>query len=193
MTDPSPTPKPSAQEGPAAERRASALLALLFASIAALAAADLAGDLGDGIELRHALIEGGVVAVGLAGLAFMLRRLRGLASQARELAAQAEDLAADLAASREEAARWHREAADLIAGLGAAIDRQLAKWGLTAAEQEVALLLLKGLSHKEIAGIRGTGEATVRQQSTAIYRKAGLQGRHDLAAFFLEDLLSPRG
>ena len=36
------------------------------------------------------------------------------------------------------------------------------------------------------------GEATVRQQSTAIYRKAGLDGRHDLAAFFLEDLLAPR-
>ena len=74
----------------------------------------------------------------------------------------------------------------------AAIDRQLERWGLSAAEHEVALLLLKGLSHKTIADRRGTEEATVRQQSRAIYRKAGLAGRHDLAAFFLEDLLAPR-
>jgi DNA-binding NarL/FixJ family response regulator len=57
----------------------------------------------------------------------------------------------------------------------------------------VALLLLKGLSHKEVAGLREVSETTVRQQARAIYRKAGLSGRHDLAAFFLEDLLGPRG
>jgi hypothetical protein len=32
----------------------------------------------------------------------------------------------------------------------------------------------------------------VRQQAGSIYRKAGLGGRRDLAAFFLEDLLGPR-
>lgn len=36
-------------------------------------------------------------------------------------------------------------------------------------------------------------EATVRQQARALYQKAGLGGRYDLAAFFLEDLLDPRG
>ena len=75
--------------------------------------------------------------------------------------------------------------------LGAAIDQQLERWGLTAAEKEVALLLLKGLSHKEIATARDVAESTVRQQARALYRKAGLGGRHDLAAFFLEDLLGP--
>jgi DNA-binding NarL/FixJ family response regulator len=42
------------------------------------------------------------------------------------------------------------------------------------------------------ATVRGVGETTVRQQSRAIYRKSGLSGRHELAAFFLEDLLGPR-
>jgi len=51
--------------------------------------------------------------------------------------------------------------------------------------------LLKGLSHREIADIRGVSERTVRQQSRALYRKAGLSGRADLAAYFLEDLLLP--
>ena len=65
------------------------------------------------------------------------------------------------------------------------------RWSLTPAEKEVALLLLKGLSHKEIAQARSITEATARQQARAVYRKAGLSGRNELAAFFLEDLLLP--
>jgi DNA-binding CsgD family transcriptional regulator len=78
-----------------------------------------------------------------------------------------------------------------MAGLSEAVAAQLQRWGLTTSEKEVALLLLKGLSHREIATLRGTGEPTVRQQSRALYRKAGLSGRHELAAFFLEDLMLP--
>ncbi|MBT8470373.1 MAG: helix-turn-helix transcriptional regulator [Myxococcales bacterium] len=65
------------------------------------------------------------------------------------------------------------------------------RWRLSPAEKEVALLLLKGLSHKEIAKVRSVTETTARQQARAVYRKAGLSGRHDLAAFFLEDLMLP--
>jgi len=54
------------------------------------------------------------------------------------------------------------------------------------------LLLLKGLSHKEIAEVRNVSETTVRHQARSLYRKAGLSGRNDLAAFFLEDLLGPQ-
>jgi DNA-binding NarL/FixJ family response regulator len=64
---------------------------------------------------------------------------------------------------------------------------------LSPAEKEVALLLLKGLAHKEIAQARSITEATARQQARAVYKKAGLAGRNDLAAFFLEDLLLPHG
>jgi DNA-binding CsgD family transcriptional regulator len=92
-----------------------------------------------------------------------------------------------------EAARWRDEARDLLNGLGAAFDRQFERWALSPAEKEVALLLLKGLSHKELAEVRSITEATARQQARAVYKKAGLSGRHDLAAFFLEDLLLPSG
>jgi len=51
------------------------------------------------------------------------------------------------------------------------------------------MLLLKGLSIKEIAALRETHEKTVRQQASAIYRKAGVAGRHAFAAWFIEDLL----
>jgi len=64
-------------------------------------------------------------------------------------------------------------------------------WGLTPAEREVALLLLKGQSHKQIAYTTGRSERTVRQHAVAVYQKSGLSGRAELAAFFLEDLLLP--
>lgn len=69
------------------------------------------------------------------------------------------------------------------------ISQQLANWSLTPSERDVAMLLLKGLSFEEIAGVRETKEKTVRQQATAIYRKSGLNGRHEFAAWFFEDFL----
>ena len=70
-----------------------------------------------------------------------------------------------------------------------AIQAQLLDWQLTKSEQEVALLLLKGLSFKEIAAVRQTQEKTVRQQATSIYGKASLKGRHEFSAYFFEDFL----
>jgi DNA-binding NarL/FixJ family response regulator len=88
---------------------------------------------------------------------------------------------------------WRARTEDLLRGLGAAIDEQLRAWQLTPAERETALLLLKGYGHKEIAGLCGRGERTVRQHAVAVYRKSGLSGRAELAAYFLEDLLLPAG
>ena len=73
----------------------------------------------------------------------------------------------------------------------AAIDHQFERWELSPAEREVALLLLKGLRIEGDRGGARTSERTVRQQALAVYRKAGLAGRAELAAFFLEDLLRP--
>jgi len=102
-----------------------------------------------------------------------------------------ERLFQSLEAARQEAAHRGAEAELLLQGLGVQIDRQFETWGLTTAESEVALLMLKGLRHKQIASVRETTERTVRQQALTIYKKAGLDGRTDLAAFFLEDLLQP--
>lgn len=176
------------------ERRdlgSSVVLAAVFALIAILVGADLVLDLRSGTTATHASIEGLVVAIGLVAATRFAIRVRMLAREARDLRARAALLDANLAATRAEAERWRRDAGDLIAGLGAAIDAQLERWGLSPAEKEIALLLLKGLSHKEIAGLRGVSETTVRHQARTLYRKAGLTGRHDLAAFFLEDLLGP--
>lgn len=166
---------------------------LAFAAVALLAALDLASDLREGTTVGHVVAEGGVVLVGLGGALLMARRLLRVVRGARAAREEALALAERLRATEAEAARWRGEARDLLQGLGAALDRQFERWALSPAEKEVALLLLKGLSHKEIAEVRSITEATARQQARAVYRKAGLSGRNDLAAFFLEDLLLPGG
>jgi len=69
---------------------------------------------------------------------------------------------------------------------------QFAQWGLSPSESEIALLLIKGLSMKEIAEARRVKEKTIRQQATSVYAKSGYAGRHELAAHFIEDLMSDR-
>jgi DNA-binding CsgD family transcriptional regulator len=87
--------------------------------------------------------------------------------------------------------RWRESARTALDGLGVAIEQQFRDWSLTPVEREIALLLLKGHSHKAIAKLTGRSERTVRQHSVTIYAKAGLEGRAELAAFFLEDLMLP--
>jgi DNA-binding CsgD family transcriptional regulator len=98
----------------------------------------------------------------------------------------------DLETARTEGAHWRADMRELLKGLSTAIDAQFERWQLTTAEREIALLMLKGLSHKEIAVVRNTQERTIRQQAQSIYGKANLSGRAALSAFFLEDLLTPQ-
>jgi DNA-binding CsgD family transcriptional regulator len=97
----------------------------------------------------------------------------------------------DLEIARVQGQRWRSESRTLLNGLGTAINEQFSRWNFTDAEREVALLLLKGLSTKEIAAVRAGSERTVREHARSIYSKAGLTGRSALSAFFLEDLLAP--
>jgi DNA-binding CsgD family transcriptional regulator len=168
-------------------------LLVAFFLIAILAGVDVASDVRQGTTLEHVLAEVAVVVVGLAGSAVIARQLLIRLRRARAAEAELQTLASRLKATEAEAARWRAEAADILAGLGRAIDQQFERWSLSPAEKEVALLLLKGLSHKELAEVRSVTEATARQQARAVYKKAGLSGRNDLAAFFLEDLLLPSG
>lgn len=63
------------------------------------------------------------------------------------------------------------------------------QWRLTPAERDVAIFLVKGLSTREIAQLRGTSEGTVKAQTGAIYRKADVSGRTQLLSTFIEDLM----
>ncbi len=108
-----------------------------------------------------------------------------------ELKRERRDLIADLSEARREGNRWRSAARVHVDGLSRAIRAQFHDWQLTPTEEDVAELLLKGLSHKEIGVLRTCSEATIRQHATSVYRKSGLSSRAQLTAFFLEDLLAP--
>ena len=158
---------------------------LLFVFIAAFVAVDLAADLETGVGIAHIGMELVALVLALGGVIVTALKLRNAIRNAHQLGRDLEGTRADLA-------RWREEAEGLLRGLAGTIDRQLEAWRLSNAEREVAWLILKGLSYKEVAEVRETTERTVRHQAIAIYRKAGLAGRAEMAAFFLEDLLEPR-
>lgn len=145
---------------------------------------DLITDSSEGVHWWHLAAEGFVAFSALLGVVFLLRGSFALKRS----------LAAEVLKSNNlqvEAEEWRKQAQVHIEGLSQEIERQLMHWKLTTSEKDVAFLLLKGLSLKDIASIRNTSEKTARAQSTAIYEKSGLSGRSELAAFFLEDLLGP--
>lgn len=69
------------------------------------------------------------------------------------------------------------------------LQERFGEWGLTPAEADVALFAIKGMSTAEIAGLRKTSEGTVKAQTNAIFRKAGVSGRPQLLSLFIEDLM----
>jgi DNA-binding CsgD family transcriptional regulator len=168
------------------ERQRTIWLAVILGLIALFVGADLVEDSkGGSLTAFHLALEVAIVGLCLTAVAVLLRSLRTAEATAARLGG-------DLVAARAEAERYRSDAAQALAGLGSAIDHQFERWGLTQAEREIALLLLKGLSHRDVAQVRSTNEATVRQQALAIYRKSNLRSRSELSAFFLEDLLLPR-
>jgi DNA-binding NarL/FixJ family response regulator len=142
-------------------------LALTLAAVAMFAVL-LASELGQENEplrlgdvlfeiLQQALLVGCTVASALLAL-----RVR---AQGEESSLLRHDL--ELIAARNE--QWRRETDIHLRELGRAIKGQFDRWRLTGAEQDIGLLLLKGFSHKEIARIRSTSEATIRQQAASVY------------------------
>ena len=73
------------------------------------------------------------------------------------------------------------------------LEERFVEWGLTPAERDVALFAIKGMSTAEISGLRATSEGTVKAQTNAIYRKAGVSGRSQLLSLFIDDLMRDDG
>ncbi len=90
--------------------------------------------------------------------------------------------------------REHRNAQDAVkvasGELLVVISGRFKEWQLSPSEGEIALLLIKGFTAQEIADLRSTRPGTVKSQSSNIYQKAGVRGRNELAAYFVEDLLA---
>jgi len=132
----------------------------------------------------HVLFE---LALGGLSLSLAVYLWLGWRRTARSL----HEASRSLEAHRAERDAWRESARSALEGLGRAIDARFDAWHLTPAERDVALLLLQGHGHKQIAAMTNRSERTVRQHAVAVYEKSGLRGRAELAAFFLGDLRLP--
>lgn len=101
------------------------------------------------------------------------------------------DLRGQLSSARGQLAKLDTKSNKLASQYRAVMQKQFDAWQLSASEQDVVIMMLKGLSFREIAELRETREKTVRQQASSVYRKAGLRSRNELAAWFFEDMLEP--
>jgi DNA-binding CsgD family transcriptional regulator len=155
------------------ERRAALLAVIILAQ--ALCAMFFVGDvIADYLEAGrfleiHLVIETIAAVALLGGVVILMRELRTLITRMR-------DIETGLRAAR----------GDMVTVIEAFFE----SWSLSAAERDVALLLLKGYDTESIAGLRGTAKGTVRAQASAIYAKAGVDGRAQLISIFLEELLA---
>lgn len=116
----------------------------------------------------HVFFEGLAVLCLLIGIFFSIRERRRLLSRNQKMESQ---LQIASGAFRE------------------LLENFFDQWRLTPSEREIALLTIKGFSNAEIADLRNTREGTVKAQSNAIFRKAGVSGRTQLLSHFIEELV----
>lgn len=160
------------------------LLVVVLLVIVVSGVVDLVLDAPDTLLSGHVIYEVSLIAAALFAVGALGRGWRR-DRQSLVVARRA------LEQHRAERDVWRESARHALEGLGHAIDERFGAWGLTPAEREIAMLLLKGKSHKEIAYSTGRSERTVRQHAVSVYQKSGLGGRAELSAFFLEDLILP--
>jgi len=160
------------------------ILAVVFVVIMVGAIIDLTLDAPSSWFSAHVLFEGALILISLGAALYLgtgwYRTQRSVDQLERMLEER-----------RQQRDAWQANAERLLTGLARAIDDQFGDWGLTEAERETALMVLKGYSHKKIARLTSRSERTVRQHAVAVYRKSGLSGRAELSAFFLEGLPVP--
>ena len=158
------------------------LFIILLLTIVVGSMIDLLTDYAHHASRWHLLVEACIILFSISGLTYLLReiweRKRENQKLKNKLSVAQKDLSATQARLKEAGKQYSH-----------IIQEQFGEWQLTTSECEVALLLLKGLSFKEIAEIRETLEKTVRQQASSVYKKSGIPGRHEFAAYFFEDFL----
>ena len=159
------------------------VITLILIIIMLLNGLDVIVDLGLGVPLWHILQEASLVVLSAIAATLLILHIRKKNKSLHYLAENLSDANQQIALLNSKI-KEERKRYSLV------IKEQFDSWNFTLGEQQVALLLLKGLSLKEVASVRTTKEITVRQQASSIYAKSGLVGRHEFSAWFLEDFLN---
>ena len=77
----------------------------------------------------------------------------------------------------------------LRGNFGQVLQNKFEDWGLTIAERDVTLLIIRGLSVAEIASARNTAQGTIKTQSTSIFRKIGVRSKTELMSVIIDEFL----
>jgi DNA-binding CsgD family transcriptional regulator len=158
------------------------VLILIFFTLVIASGIDLFSDFSVNLDFTHVIKEAVILVISLLAVAWLLFDMRQQAIEIRTLRKE-------LSIIKTPAQVPKKEVLEAKKTLSHVISVQFDDWNLSNSEKEVGWLLLKGLSLKEIAMLRNTLEKTVRQQASAIYKKAGINGRHAFSAWFIEDVL----
>lgn len=159
------------------------IIALLLVLIIMFKLGDLYVDFVNHVQTSHLIQEMALIALSLGIFIFLVRDIKSRSQHAQYLSKQ-------LKLSKEKAEGLSKKVIETKTQFFEAIEEQFTQWNLTSTEKEVALLLVKGLSNYEIAEVRGKSEKTISHQVSAVYKKANVNGRHELAALFFEELIS---
>ena len=155
------------------EKRATVLAGLIL--LQAICALFFIGDViedfrEDGhLDNHHLLLESVAAIAPVGGVIFLMIELRGLLSRVSDM-----QIGLDIAQGH---------LADII-------ETFFDEWGLTSAERDVAIMILKGLDNDSIAQVRKTAAGTVRAQATSIYSKSGTDGRAQFISLLIEEFLA---
>lgn len=159
------------------------ILVSLFSIIVISISIDLYSDIQENLPLKHFIHELGLLSLSLVAAIYQMLLIFKRDQEITSFARRVNDLETEKAAFKQQFAKVKNDFSQVL-------DQQFTTWGLTPVEKDIALLLIKGMGMKEISQTRSTSEGTVRQQAATIYRKSGLIGRKELAAFFLDELFS---
>ncbi|WP_286233524.1 helix-turn-helix transcriptional regulator [Thalassotalea sediminis] len=157
-------------------------IAVLLGIIMVLNFFDVITDISLGVPTWHIIEESMIVLASAIGFVFLIIEIKSRTQHIQHLKAELVNSDIRIQNISDEMKYARTKYSELIY-------KQFNEWKLTKSEQEVAMLLLKGLSFREISGVRDTKEKTVRQQASSIYDKASIDGRHEFSAWFLEDFL----
>lgn len=157
------------------ERRATVLAGLIL--LQALCALSFIGNVIEDLRVDgqvdnpHMGLESVVAVALVGGVVFLMIELRGLL-------ARMSDMQAGL-----NIAQGHL--ADIVEGF-------FDDWGLTAAERDVAIMImiLKGLDNNTIAQVGKTAAGTVRPRATSLYAKSRTDRRAQFISLLVEELLA---
>jgi len=159
------------------------LIAIALTIIMILNFLDVITDIGLGVPTWHIVEESIIVLLSGLGAGYLIYEIHKRSKQLHQLAETLSVSNRNLENITEKMLLARKQYSEVI-------QQQFDDWKLTEGEQQVGMLLLKGLSFKEIAAVRSTKEKTVRQQASTIYSKANLEGRHEFSGWFLEDFLN---